>query len=223
MKNLIFLAAASALLFSFSFCKNTPLPEGQTMVTPETSTEPAAPPAPLPPGKSDTLVGFRGCERAAWSPLDVYSDEFIYQHYTVKKRRIANNPGEIVTVLRDSGRTAFTVPMPPKGYFLGICRNKLFVDAGSGPDGRHLFVFDVDQMAQLYETPYCGEPQIIESSRLHFLRPVDESEVTKMPDCPDKEQWLKDGLRVGYGQRCIYNLEQRSLTRKSEWMCVPVQ
>jgi len=222
MKNLLLFAAAAILTLALSFCKNTPLPEGQTIVSENTPTE-TQPAAPLPTGKSDSLIGFRGCDRAAWSPLSRTADEFIYQHYIVKKTQIANNPGEVVTVLRDSGRVAFTVPMPTNGYFHGIIRNKLFVDAGTGPDNRELFVYDIDLMAELFRTPYCGEPQIIESSRLHFLLPVMENDVTKMPDCPEKEQWLKDGLRVGYGQRCIFNLAQRSLTRKSEWTCVPLQ
>ena len=225
MKNLLFLAAAAILTFALNFCKNTPLPEGQTIVSENTPAETQSQPnTPLPAGKSDSLVGFKGCERAAWSPVSATSDEFIYQHYIVKKIRIANNPGEWVTVLlRDSAQASFVVPMPTSGYFYGITRNKLFVDVGTGPDGRELLVFDIDKKIELHRTPYYGDPQVIQSDRLHYLLPAEEKDVTKMPDCPDKEQWVKDGLRVGYGQRCIFNLSQRTLTRKSEWACVQLQ
>lgn len=220
MKNLTLLATGAALICALAFCKNTPLPEGQTMVSDKGFNSPAT---PLPAGKLDTVAGFKGCEKASWSPLTTNSEEFIYQHYTVVITRSENLPGEQITVRRDSGRADFNIPVPEAAYFKGICRNKLFVDVGTGPDGRELIVFDLDKKLQFYNSLYCGEPQVIQSERLYFMMPVDEKEVTRIPDCPEKEQWLKDGLSVGYGQRCILNLVVRSLTRKSEWACVPKQ
>lgn len=219
MKNLFFFSLAIALTLTLIFCKNTPLPEGQTVVTRETSAEP---PISLPASQNDTLPGFKGCERASWSLLSASSGQFLYQSYTVKINLVPNKQSEEIIVLPDTGEGSFTIPMPDDGHFHGICRNKLFVEASDEAGGRRFFIFDIEKPAQLYSTPYCGEPQIVESDRLHFLQPVDEKEVTKMPDCPNKEEWTKNGLRVGYGQRCIYNLEKRSLTRKSEWVCVPL-
>jgi hypothetical protein len=224
MKNLFLLTAAATMIFTLNFCKNNPLPEGQTMVTDKTPTGPQQSETfQLPKGKTDSIAGFKGCERAQWSPLTVNSDEFIYQHYIVKITRNPDKPGEQITVKRDSGRADFVIPMPENGYFQGVCRNKLFADAGTGTDGRQLYIFDVDKMVQFFDTPYCGDPQIVESDRLYFLLPVEENEVTKMPDCPEKEEWTKNGLSVGYGQRSIFNFVKRSLTKKSEWACVAKQ
>ncbi|HRI60026.1 MAG TPA: hypothetical protein PK228_09895 [Saprospiraceae bacterium] len=223
MKNLLLLATGTALLLGLSYCKNTPLPEGQTIVSENTTTGAQAPAAPLPMGKLDSLTGFKGCDRATWSPLTANSEEFIYQHYTVVITRNNDQPGEQITVKRDSGRADFVIPMPEAGYFKGVCRNKLFVDEGTGPDGRRLVVFDLDKNLQFFSTDYCGEPQIIQSERVYYLLPVDEKDVTRIPDCPEKEQWIKDGLKVGYGQRCIFNLLVRTNTRKSEWACVAMQ
>lgn len=178
---------------------------------------------PLPMGKLDSLAGFKGSDRATWSPLTSKSEEFIYQHYTVVITRNSDQPGEQITVKRDSGRADFVIPMPEAGYFKGVTRNKLIVDAGTGPDGREFFVYDLDKKVQFFSSPYCGEPQIIQGERMYFLLPVDEKEVARIPDCPEKEQWVKDGLSVGYGQRCILNLVVRSYTKKSEWACVAKQ
>ncbi len=227
MKNLFLLAFGTALLFSLTFCRNTPLPEGHSKVSdgmpiPDAN-NPAQPAAALPMGKIDSAVGFAGSDRAAWSPLTATSEEFIYQHYRVKISREPNTPGEKIVVARDNGRTDFTIPMPENGYFKGICRNKMFVDAGTGPDGRRFYVFDLDNQTQYFDSPYCGDPQVVGADRLHFLIPVEESTVTRIPDCPQKEEWVKNGLKVGYGQRAIFNFMKRSLTEKSEWACVPMQ
>jgi hypothetical protein len=223
MKNLSLLALGTTLLFTLVFCKNTPLPEGHTIVSENTPTGPSAPAAPLPPGKIDSVAGFKGCDKAAWSPLTASSEEFIYQHYTVKITRNDKKPGEQITVARDSGRADFVVPMPDNGYFKGVSRNKLFVDAGTGTDGRELFIFDLDKKTQYYTTPYCGEPQVHQHGKIYYLVPVEEKDVLKMPDCPEKAEWEKKGLEVGYGQRAIFNLTVRSLTKKSEWACVAKQ
>lgn len=223
MKNLFSITFGAVLLFTLVFCKNTPLPEGQTIVSNKPMSDTTAA-AGLPAAKKDSVAGFKGCEKASWSQPSPNTSEFVYQHYTVVVTPNTDQPGEKITVKRDADRPDFVVPtLEEPAYFHGICRNKLFVDAGTGPDGRKLFVFDLDKNVQYFSTPYCGDLQIVQSDRLYFMMPVAEAEVTKMPDCPEKEQWIKDGLRVGYGQRCIFNLMQRSLTRKSEWACVPMQ
>lgn len=219
MKNLFLLTAGTAMLFTLAFCKNTPMPEGRKVVSdqlPEAS-------APLPMGNIDSVPGFQGCDKATWSPITVNSEKFVYQHFTVIVARNNDQLGEQITVQRDSGRADFVLPPVEAGHFYGVCRNKIFVESGTGTEGRQLIVFDVDKQVQFFNTLYYGEPQIVHSDRLYFLMPADEKEVTRIPDCPEKEQWTKDGLRVGYGQRCIFNLLQRTLTRKSEWVCVALQ
>lgn len=218
MKNLITIAAATVLTLLLASCENKTATIGNlTKKTGELT------PGGLPAGKSDSIAGFKGCESAAFSPLTPDSDEFLYQHYTVIIKRKPNDAGEEVTVRRDSGRTDFVIPVPEAGRFYGILHGKLFIDAGTGPDLRHLFMFDLDKESQWFDTPYCGDVQIIDSERLYFLLPVEESEVAKKPDCPEKAEWEKNGLRAGYGQRSIFNFINRSLTRKSEWVCVPMQ
>lgn len=222
MKNLFLFAIGMALLFTLAFCRNTPLPEGQTMVSDKTPI-PSAPDLPVQMDKRDSIAGFKGCEKASWSQLTTFSEEYVYQRYTVKITRNPDKPGEQITVKRDSGRADFVIPMPEDGYFRGVSRNKLFVDAKNEAGGRELLVFELDRMLQFFNIRYCGDPEIISHEKIYFLIPVDEAEVTRIPDCPQKEEWTKNGLKVGYGQRAIFKFMKRSLTRKSEWACVPLQ
>jgi hypothetical protein len=220
MKNIL-LPVSVAVLFcgASSFCKNTPVDNAKTAVLENAGSDKT----PLPPGKADSLVGLKGCEKAAWSAVSADTDEFIYQHFTVRKTRSADQPGEQVMIMRDSNRGNFALPMPEDGHFMGAVRNMVFVDRGFGSEGRELLIFDVDRMVQYYSSPYCGEPEVVQSEKLYFLIPVAEQDVVRMPDCPQREEWTKAGLGIGYGQRAIMNLTRRSLTKKSEWVCVARQ
>lgn len=221
MKNLFLLAVSAAIILCFEFCENKTARTGSYGNATGENTSGAS--TELPPGKNDSLAGFPGCERAAWSPLTTNSEEFIYQHYVVKITRPQDGSGEEIVVKRDSGRADFTIPIHEGGRFYGISRNRLFVDAGTGPNNREVYVYDLDRMLQLFGTPYCGDLQIVQSEKIRYLVPVEEQDVVKMPECPEKSEWEKKGLRVGYGQRCLFNFVNRSLTRKSEWECVPLQ
>ena len=70
---------------------------------------------------------------------------------------------------------------------------------------------------------FAGEMEVNGNGNVRFYMPTEESEVIKIPKCPEKAKWEKDGLKVVYGQLCLYNLVQRSLTRKSEYMCIPLK
>ena len=62
-----------------------------------------------------------------------------------------------------------------------------------------------------------------DGSSIEGFARIEESDMIKVPDCPDKAKWEKEGAKVIYGQLCLYNIVQRSLTKKSEYICVPLK
>lgn len=223
MKNLLLLAAALPVIFVLSFCKNTPAPEQQSATTETIPVDTAGESsASAPTGQIDTVAGFRGCEKASWVPsANTNIERFYYQHFTVKVMRNGDKPGEQIIVYRKDSLPNVIIPMPENRFFMGLCRNKLFVTTAPDAPQREMFIYDIDKMQLYFESPYCGEPEIVHFEKLYFLLPTDKKEVTKIPDCPEKEEWEKNGKEVGYGQRAVLNLLRYSFTRKSEWACVP--
>jgi hypothetical protein len=176
--------------------------------------------------KTDSLVGFEGCSRAGFKMLSPQVHEFKYQYYTF---RITNKEdgAESIEVRIDSTGRRFKVPDVEPTFFRGAVRGHFFVDVGTAPGVREMIVYSLtrETLSQVYRTQYLLEepPFVHENGNLWFYVPVPESEVTKEPNCPDKAAWLKKDLTVGYGQRYLYNMVERGLTRKSEFICAPLQ
>lgn len=178
------------------------------------------------PEKTDSLMGFEGCSRAGFKMLSPQVHEFKYQDYTFRITNKEDGAESIEAVLDSTGRR-FKVPDVEPTYFRGAARGHFFVDVGTAPDVRELIVYSLtrESLSQVYRTQYLLEepPFVAESGSLWFYVPVPESEVAKELNCPDKADWLKKDLKVGYGQRYLYNMVNRGLTRKSEFICAPLQ
>jgi len=180
----------------------------------------------LPAERTDSLVGFEGCQRAGFKVLSPQVHEFKYQHYTFLITRKEDGTERIEARIDSLGRPFKLADVEPT-FFMGSVRGHFFVDVGTGPDIRELIVYSLGKqtLSQVYRTSYlAAEPPFVsENGHLWFYVPVPENEVGKMPDCPDKADWVEKGFSIGYGQRYLYNLVVRGLTRKSEYICVPLQ
>lgn len=181
----------------------------------------------LPPEKPDTLFGFEGCERPGFRALTPKVHEFIYQGFRVRITQRDDEAGEKLEVFIDSTGASLAIPTVEATFFRGGARGHIFVDVGTGPDVRDIILYNLKRgtLAQVYREQYCpdGETFVSQNGGFWFYCPVADSEVTKKPDCPDKEMWAKNGLRTAYGQRYVYDMVNRGLTRKSEFICVPMQ
>ncbi|MEQ1745792.1 MAG: hypothetical protein ABMA02_10220 [Saprospiraceae bacterium] len=178
--------------------------------------------------KPDSIVGFKGCQMAGFSSKSAENREFRYQDYVFVVTDRKDEPGEKIGIVFNSDTTRrLEIPATEEAYFMGVANNHFFMDRGTGPDVRELvfYRFQAGEVYLVYRTNYYPEPAPFVSTNgaLWYYAPIEEKDMIKIPDCPDREKWLKEGLRVGYGQRVLYNLNERMLTRKSEYVCVPLQ
>lgn len=209
MKRLLFYATAIVLSGSLLFCKNTPASQGSA--------------EELPADRNDSLVGLKGCERAGFKALSKTERQFIYQDFTVNSNDKADGKGQDIDITRTDGAEGLTILHEEPTYFLGSSRGQVLFEEGTGPENRKLVVYHVKRRALLFRYPFCGDMEVTPNGFVRFYTPVEESDMTEVPECPDKEKWEKEGKKVVYGQLCLFSLVNRSLTRKSEYACIPLK
>jgi len=212
IKHIPFAAVTLLLCLLVVSCKNTPSEKSVV----------------YPIEKNDSIVGFKGCLTAGFRASSDTAREFIYQKYLIKARTQDGFPGERIDVITLPDSIRQMLPVDDNGSFAGMAYEHIFIDAGTAPDLRELVLYRIRPegvISMVFRTKYYPDPApfVSENGNLWFYAPIEESDMVKTPDCPDKEKWVKDGLRVGYGQRVLYNLTDRMLTRKSEYVCVPLQ
>ena len=171
----------------------------------------------------DTLVGFKGMDRCGYTRSASGEHEFTYRHYSIKTNDLKDEPGQSISIMNLDTKSGFSIPSGLNGFFAGISQDVLFVDIGTGPDNREMVLFSLKTMKPVLKSRYVGDPEVLDNGKMWYMKPADEKTITKMPDCPDRGEWEKQGLRVGYGQVCVYSLTANTELRKMEWRCVPLQ
>lgn len=212
MKQVLVLVLATLFAGMVIYCKNAP-GSGNTE---ESATE-------LPPERSDSLVGFKGCDRAGFKAISPTVHQFIYQDFIVE---ITDNPdgGEgIRAYLIENPAKELKVFLEGKAHFRGAARGQLLVEEEKGPNKSELVVFSVSRQAVMFQKAFCGDVELMPNGNIWFNIPADSSKIEKKPECPEKKEWEKKGWAIQYGQRSIFSLVNRSFTRKSEYSCIPVK
>ncbi|MCK6691167.1 MAG: hypothetical protein L6Q97_03585 [Thermoanaerobaculia bacterium] len=210
MKRLLFYATAIVLSGSLLFCKNNPASQGST--------------DELPADRTDSLVGLKGCDRAGFKAQSKTARQFIYQDFTVNSKDKEDGKGQEIDIVRtDSGAEGLTIVHEEPTYFLGSSRGQVFFEETTGPENRKLVVYHVKRRTLMFRYPFCGEMEVTSTGFVRFYTPVEESDMTEVPECPEKEKWEKEGTKVVYAQLCLFSLINRSLTRKSEYVCIPLK
>lgn len=209
------------LVLTFCFCKNQNA-GSKTAGDAKTEAKTAADTTVFTTPR-DTLVGFKGMERCGYTRPAPGECEFTYRHFSVHTTDLKNEPGQGISIMNLETKSGYSVPSGLNGFFAGVAEDVLFVDIGTGPDHREMVLFNMKTMKPVLKSKYVGDPEVLENGKLWYLKPADEKEITKMPDCPERAEWEKQGLSVGYGQVCLYSLEGNTEIRKMEWRCVPLQ
>ena len=212
MKHVLLYVSAIVLVGLISFCKNTP-----------GANNAADSSAALPPDRTDSLFGITGSDRAGFHAISSTEREFVYQDFKVWVGPNENGGEDIRAIPTDGPSDTLTIYHEGPSYFRGAARGQILVEEDKPDSTRELAVYHVKKSSLMFRTPFCGDMEITSNGNLKFMAPIEESEVTKLPECPEKEEWAKKGLKVGYGQVCLFSLPQRTLTRKSEYACVPVK
>ncbi|GEM_PF-1816081 len=220
VKKLALLGAAGVALFLWMCQSNTG--------TSDNSKGASAVEVNYPYERADSVFGFEGCDKGLYKADSAGAFEMVYAGYRVQVTDNPSQPGQQITVFVDSTGPRLTFPpFDEGGYFQGKWKNHFFVDLGTGPDVRKLNVYKIEngRLYQVFQTEYLPKeaPVVSQRGALWFYGPVEEKEISEKPACPEAEQWRKEGLRVGYGQRWLYDIEQRMYVRKSEFICVPRQ
>lgn len=182
--------------------------------------EQAATTAELPPPKNDSLVGFKGCERAGFLAINSTTQEFKYQHHKFRIIDSETSPGDRIEAYIDTLNLLAKVPDVEPTYFKGFSRGHFFVDIGQDPEVREVIVYSLVKgvLSQVYRTPYMViDTPFVANGSFWFYRPIEQSELPEGFECPEE---LKD-QNVIYGQRYLYHMDNRGLTRKSEFRCAP--
>lgn len=172
----------------------------------------------------DTVFGMQGMDRVSMRMISSTEMEFKSPKYTIRAASVEGTPGEsiIVSAPEYAGQD-YVIPNTDAFYFMGISGDNLVLDQGTGPDGRKLVVHNLKLRGLSWQAPYVDTPFVVNNNKLWYWTPVAEDKVTDSLDCPQKADWLAKGLRVGYAQRQIFNLEHRAVVTKSDFKCVPMQ
>jgi hypothetical protein len=198
-------------------CKDAPKtattqPQSATPVAPAPTATPALPAISAP---KDTSIGIKGCETAKFD-----GKTYTYAAAKVTVKSTDGSPNEIIEV------NGAAIPNKKDGAasFAGVYKNFLFIDDGTGTNGRTFSIWGIKEKKVLFQTAYEGELSLA-SDKVKFIQPIDLSKVklSKPVNCPNKAKWEKAGLGVGYGMPHQYDLAKLSATPAGDIVCFEMQ
>lgn len=168
----------------------------------------------------DTMFGYKGCERAGMYRFPTGDREFVYQKYNIRIGKPAVNSikGEKITVTTKDGGTPWEVPVPNDSHFGGYYREHMILNVGPESSKPELIFIDVKDKRASYRSAAVDTAYVL-GNKFWFHVPIEESEVRKVPECPEKSEWEQKGLKTGYAQLCLYDFTNGSVTMKSEYKC----
>jgi len=145
----------------------------------------------------------------------------VFKMYSVLTENDCDAAGENITVFEGSTcdpKKSTKVLYLKNGmgqWFAGLFESYLFVDNGTGPDGRDLTIYDLRKKKQVYEATYSPlmDPRI-EDNALIFYKDLGDLRDKEHLNCPDAEKWLHEsGLGYGFEQKTKVDL--KSMTEKT--------
>lgn len=170
----------------------------------------------------DTTVGIKGGDKAQFAETKL-GTTFTYAQAKVTVVPSEDGVGEEIYVVATNQKDTFWIENIEAHHFFGIKQDLLFVDNGTGPNGRSLIIYDLKTRKLIHEDHYEADISM-KDGKVTYLKPIDTSHM-RMSDsvCPDKEKWEKQGLGAGYAEIMTFDLGKKQAIAMGEYSCYPIQ
>lgn len=170
----------------------------------------------------NTLVGIKGSELAKITETKL-GKTYIYPETQVMVIPSEDGVGEEIYVVSAGQKDTFWIENIEAHHFFGIKNNFLFVDNGTGPNGRTIVVYDLKTRQNIHEGRYEKDISLNES-KMTYLSPIDTRNIRLRDSvCPDKDKWEKQGLSAGYAQYIEFDFRTKEATETGNYSCYPIQ
>lgn len=130
-------------------------------------------------------------------------------------KRAPGDPPPACTVAQAKSLPALAVP--EDSYAIGLKQHFLLIDQGTGPDGRQLVLWNLQQGHVVWHSAYADLLRDGSPDTLTFWRPEDRA-----PDeahCPKLRQWRKESLGAAMEQQVQLRLADLKVTTLGRWRC----
>ncbi len=155
-----------------------------------------------------------------------------YPTYTILSINRISSVGSDTLVKRFKSKTnrhgnylfedsVFLIKNRDADYFFGLYRHFLFLDSGTGPDGRQLIVYNLKEEKKIFQSEYY-EPISIDKQGIVSFWQTSETLATEK-NCKEINEWLSEGLGAAIEQKVLLRLSDLNLVVTNETRCAPRQ
>jgi hypothetical protein len=170
----------------------------------------------------ETPFGIKGADNAKFEETKI-GKRYTYSEVQVTVTPSEDGVGEEIHVVSLGQKDTFWIENIEAHHFFGIKNNFLFVDNGTGPNGRTIVVYDLNSRQNIHEARYEKDISV-QSNKMTYLAPIDTRNI-RLRDtvCPDKDKWEKQGLSAGYAQYVEFDFQTKQENQTGNYSCYPIQ
>ena len=170
----------------------------------------------------DTTIGIKGCDVAQFEETKL-GNAFTYPQAKVSTLPSEEGVGEEIYISSPTQKDTFWIENIEAYHFAGIKQNLLFVDNGTGPNGRSLLIYDIKSRSLVHEAHYESEIRIADG-KVTYMTPIDTRNLRLRDSvCPDKEKWEKQGFNAGYAEVMAFDMITKQVESTGEYTCYMIQ
>lgn len=169
---------------------------------------------PICGGAYDETSIYNGTEK----PLSLSDSECaIFKEYSVFTKNDDEDAGENIKVYKGStcdpkkSKKILDLKNDMGRWFAGLYESYLFVDNGTGPDGRVMEIYDLLKKKLIYSASYSSkEDPRIRNDNLIFYKDLEGLVDKEELHCPDAKKFLLQSLGYGFEQKTEVDLKSMS-------------
>jgi hypothetical protein len=134
--------------------------------------------------------------------VKVTAGEDLGEDIEIHRRVQSINPD---TICDSNPAPYYTIKNADANYFAGLSGDYLFVDNGTGTDGRGLEIFSLKSKKSIYSTEYYDAVEFNKADT--SLRQTFKKPSGALKNCRQAAQWKKNGLGVGWIRQSKLDLQ----------------